>query len=331
VGEWVNFGLIDPQTSNTVNLILYHDLVLVVIVSVIVLVGYFLLSLLLQKLFLKGRWDFTIKENQSLEIAWTIGPSFVLFGLGCVSLYNLYIIEVGSGVSHSVEAHGNQWFWVYTYTVDIENVSDRYVKDLEAACADHHQWEGFAEYIRGLYTGFLRLGIRGFWRRSRESYEVPGDMLKQGVSLNTGISSCDVTLPCILAFGVKNEVKVSTRDVIHRWGVPGFGVKADAVPGHINCVAIEPLAPGFAHGFCYELCGVGHRNMPIACLVTSPVNVGNLLSTQVLRSGDIWGMPQMEKVLRFLPNLQGSRDFRVRRLQLQKRLNLQELDRLLGD
>jgi len=39
----------------------------------------------------------------------------------------------------------------------------------------------------------------------------------------------------------------------------------------------------------------------------------------------------MEKVLRFLPNLQGSRDFRVRRSQLQKRLNLQELDRLLGD
>lgn len=124
---------------------------------------------------------------------------------------------------------------------------------------------------------FIRLKLGGFWIRTAESYGIPADLLKQRVRLNGGFPNRDVTSACILAFGVKNEVKVSTRDVIHRWGVPELGVKADAVPGRVNSLGIIPFIPGFAYGFCYELCGVGHRNIPIVCFITRHLNVDSFL------------------------------------------------------
>jgi len=64
-------------------------------------------------------------------------------------------------------------------------------------------------------------------------------------------------------------------------------VKADAVPGRVNSLGIIPFIPGFAYGFCYELCGVGHSSMPIVCFITRQLNVENFLSVQVFNSAEI--------------------------------------------
>ena len=76
----------------------------------------------------------------------------------------------------------------------------------------------------------------------------------------------EVNKPCFLCYGVKNEVLVSTVDVIHSWGVPELGIKVDAVPGRVNSGIIVPMEIGFFYGFCYELCGAGHREMPIVAV-----------------------------------------------------------------
>lgn len=66
---WNQTSFMDPKTEIAMNLISYHDLVVVVMGGVLVLVGWFLLIFLNQDYFFKGCWDFTIKENQKVEVA----------------------------------------------------------------------------------------------------------------------------------------------------------------------------------------------------------------------------------------------------------------------
>jgi cytochrome c oxidase subunit 2 len=44
-------------------------------------------------------------------------------------------------------------------------------------------------------------------------------------------------------------------------------LKVDAIPGRLNRVIVKPLYVGVALGNCYELCGYGHRVIPINVLV----------------------------------------------------------------
>jgi cytochrome c oxidase subunit 2 len=50
-------------------------------------------------------------------------------------------------------------------------------------------------------------------------------------------------------------------DVIHDFGVPGFLMKMDVIPGRINHYEITPTTTGTFRGKCYELCGVYHSRM----------------------------------------------------------------------
>lgn len=56
---------------------------------------------------------------------------------------------------------------------------------------------------------------------------------------------------------------VSSRDVIHSWTVPSFGIKIDAIPGRISqfCSSIKRI--GIFFGQCSEICGANHRFIPI--------------------------------------------------------------------
>nr|YP_010555854.1 cytochrome c oxidase subunit II [Marcia hiantina]UYR95086.1 cytochrome c oxidase subunit II [Marcia hiantina] len=92
-----------------------------------------------------------------------------------------------------------------------------------------------------------------------------------------------VTNPCFLCCGVKNEVLVSTVDVMHSWGVQELGIKVDAVPGRINSGTVFPKVPGFFYGFCYELCGTGHSEMPITAVVLDMKNYIETLELMLMK------------------------------------------------
>lgn len=282
--RWTQFGLLDPKTANAERLILYHDLVLVVIGSVLVLVGWFLSIFLLQNLFFKGQLKRGVKRNEVLEVVWTIAPGFFLFWLGFVSLVNLYSMEVGSGVVHSVEAHGHQWYWDYYYVVDFNSYSKNLEVDLENLITRLYNNERFN--LDSFCYAFMRIRLEGFWSIKSESYGILENYLEHGSGLNRGIRNQDVTVPCYLVSGEKNEIKVSTRDVIHSWGVPEFGVKADAIPGRVNSVAVTSFIPGFAFGNCYELCGPNHRMMPIVRFITRFCNLERILEGDIFRRDD---------------------------------------------
>jgi len=60
---------------------------------------------------------------------------------------------------------------------------------------------------------------------------------------------------------------VSRGDVLHSLGFPGLGVKLDAIPGRLNSFSLFSSCLGLITGSCYELCGAGHRVIPISWLV----------------------------------------------------------------
>ena len=61
--------------------------------------------------------------------------------------------------------------------------------------------------------------------------------------------------------GETTRFNLHSPDVIHDFGIPGFLMKMDVVPGRVNHYAITPTRTGEFDGKCYELCGVYHSRM----------------------------------------------------------------------
>lgn len=281
---WNRIRLLDPKTENAKNLVLYHDLVLIVVVMVLVLVGWFLTLFLLKSFFIGGGINRYVYKNELLEIIWTIVPAFFLFGLGYVSLYNLYRMEVGEGVQHVVKVTGHQWYWEYEYTVNFSNID----KIAQESWFKASSLEGGDFRSKEIVLGLSHLNFKGDWFLVYESFMIPEGSLsdRDCFRINRGFRNQDVTNPCFLIYGYKNEVLVSTADVMHRWGVSELGVKADAIPGRTNSLAVSPFCSGLAFGNCYELCGAGHRTIPINVFITSLDNLLCMLKEGVLSTDE---------------------------------------------
>jgi cytochrome c oxidase subunit 2 len=73
----------------------------------------------------------------------------------------------------------------------------------------------------------------------------------------------EVDNPVILPVDTTIRILLTSADVIHAWAMPAFGLKKDAVPGHVNETWVRITKPGTYYGQCSELCGVGHGFMPI--------------------------------------------------------------------
>lgn len=62
------------------------------------------------------------------------------------------------------------------------------------------------------------------------------------------------------------RVILSRTDVLHSLGLPSLGIKLDSIPGRLNSSFLSFTSQGLFPGSCYELCGRGHRAMPIRIL-----------------------------------------------------------------
>jgi cytochrome c oxidase subunit 2 len=56
-------------------------------------------------------------------------------------------------------------------------------------------------------------------------------------------------------------VQLSSKDVIHSFGVPAMRVKQDAIPGTMTPIWFTPTREGQFDIACSQLCGVGHHRM----------------------------------------------------------------------
>jgi len=74
--------------------------------------------------------------------------------------------------------------------------------------------------------------------------------------------------PVLLKINTPTRVVVGSTDVLHSLGLPALGVKLDATPGRLNATVTESYLIGVIPGSCYELCGRGHRVIPIQLVVS---------------------------------------------------------------
>jgi cytochrome c oxidase subunit 2 len=75
--------------------------------------------------------------------------------------------------------------------------------------------------------------------------------------------------------------ELRSPDVIHDFGVPGFLIKMDVIPGQKNHYQVTPKTTGTYTGKCYELCGVYHSRMIFEVKVESREDYDAYLQSRV--------------------------------------------------
>ncbi|MEZ5317499.1 MAG: hypothetical protein R2752_08885 [Vicinamibacterales bacterium] len=81
----------------------------------------------------------------------------------------------------------------------------------------------------------------------------------------------DIVLPNEVHVPVNRPVviQLSSKDVIHSFGVPAMRVKRDAIPGLLSPVWFTPTVPGRYDIACSQLCGLAHYRMRGQVIVES--------------------------------------------------------------
>jgi len=105
--------------------------------------------------------------------------------------------------------------------------------------------------------------ISNQWNWQSESEDLY-DHLLDSDCLDT---SSSFEVPVCLNSGVETRIITVRTDVLHSLGFPSLGLKLDTAPGRIRATIVERLYPGVFNGSCYELCGRGHRAIPIRLLI----------------------------------------------------------------
>jgi len=101
--------------------------------------------------------------------------------------------------------------------------------------------------------------LRNQWNWQRESLEVLDHLLDSDKLDELARFYAPAVVPAIES----TRVVLTSTDVLHSLGLPAIGVKLDSNPGRLNSTVFEVDSPGLFTGSCYELCGRGHRAMPI--------------------------------------------------------------------
>jgi cytochrome c oxidase subunit II len=70
----------------------------------------------------------------------------------------------------------------------------------------------------------------------------------------------------------KIRLNVTSADVFHDFGIIGYSIKTDAIPGRYNTIWFSTDKPGNATIQCFELCGSGHAFMKATLMVMQPAN-----------------------------------------------------------
>lgn len=91
-----------------------------------------------------------------------------------------------------------------------------------------------------------------------------------------GIQSKELVVPV----GARILITITSRDVIHSFSVPPFGVKMDAVPGRTTRIMVTPTEVGGYGVQCFELCGFGHTRMTANVAVLSAADFEAWVATQ---------------------------------------------------
>lgn len=209
----------------------FHDLVNVLI---------FIITIFVLVLLVYVAWRFNEKRNPVasktthhalLEVAWTIIPVLILVVIAIPSFRLLKLQLEIPQADMTVKVTGKQWYWSYEYPQEGGSFG------FDSLMLDEKQR---AEAIQS--------------KKIAES-EAPRLLA--------------VDNEAVVPVGKIVRVQVTGADVIHKFALPAFGLKIDAIPGRLNETWFRADREGIFYGQCSFICGQNHAFMPIAIRVVS--------------------------------------------------------------
>nr|YP_010586279.1 cytochrome c oxidase subunit II [Hydroptila angulata]UZZ44041.1 cytochrome c oxidase subunit II [Hydroptila angulata] len=111
MNTWSSLNFQNSASPLMEQLIFFHDHAMITLIIITIFIAYYLSTMILNKLI-----NLNILANQSLELIWTIIPSFFLIFIGVPSLNLLYLIDEINKPKINLKTMGHQWFWSYEYS-----------------------------------------------------------------------------------------------------------------------------------------------------------------------------------------------------------------------
>lgn len=119
------------------------------------------------------------------------------------------------------------------------------------------------------------LDIRGA-QASEFEVHVTGEQWLWTFEYPSGVAAKELHIPA----GERVHLIINSKDVIHSFWVPAFGIKQDAVPGRPTQIYVTATVAGIYPGLCAELCGSGHTGMHLTVVVSERADLDAWLSQQ---------------------------------------------------
>jgi len=99
------------------NLVFFHDNIMFYMLIILVIVGWILFSIIINK-----NYNKFLLENNFIEIIWTLIPAIILIIIAIPSLSLLYLIDENIEPSLTIKIIGHQWYWSYEYSNFFSNI-----------------------------------------------------------------------------------------------------------------------------------------------------------------------------------------------------------------
>lgn len=231
-----DIGLQAAATPNMVRLHGFHDHVLLVVITAIVIFVFLLLAWVVLRYNSKANpVPSKTTHHVLLEVVWTVVPVVILILVAIPSYKLLFYLDRTATPDMTLKISGYQWGWTYSYP-EVEGL----------------------EYNADI--------IRGEKRADGHPASPQEDMneINKYIPDGKGRVMLETYNPIVLPTEKNIQILTTATDVIHSWTIPAFGVKKDAVPGRTNETWVRISEPGIYYGQCSEICGIDHASMPIA-------------------------------------------------------------------
>lgn len=200
----------------------------------------FAITLFVLALLLYVAWRFNEKANPTpsktthnalLEVAWTVIPVLILVVIAIPSFRLLKLQLEVPPADITVKVTGKQWYWSYEYAQEA--------------------------------------GAFGFDSLMLDEKQRAEAIASNKIAAAEAPRLLAVDNEAVVPVGKIVRVQVTGADVIHKFTVPSFGIKIDAIPGRLNETWFKADREGIYYGQCSFICGQNHAYMPIAFRVVS--------------------------------------------------------------
>jgi len=126
-----------------------------------------------------------------------------------------------------------------------------------------NQWNWSYDYLLYRDENGVETDISGI---SYTSNMLSQDALFADTRRDPGLYKGETDYHVVIPTNTVVRFNVTASDVLHAFAMPAFGVKIDAVPGHMNTTwaLVNADKDGLYIGQCSEICGDKHSFMPIS-------------------------------------------------------------------